>query len=268
MPQSLPGELNTLISTYGGISELYNFMIINKHYYNTLVLYFLKQIESKISFIKKNFHPFIIETMNGLFTMTMLPIIVFDKSFHNYKGLCSNRYDYQSITKFQKIKTSSVKYPIMIGIDTDGLGYITFRLKNQQGVTYIETLYQMYKPCDEAGTHDKAISLWKWETNQEDSRLTLSNNTFGYGNIYCNVKDKWAPKKYPPTMKQQLKYKKFPYNYYNIKCHDDNLKKNIKLLMENVGYIIKTIKTKDDYKYLEWQYNKRYIENKEYIECV
>ena len=253
MPQSLPSELITLISTYGEISELYHLMVSNKYYYNILEDYFLKQIKPKIGFIKKYFHPFIIETMNGLFTMAMLPIIGFNKSYHNH----------DSITKFQKIKTSSVKYPIMIGIDNDGLGYITFRLKNPDGITYIETLYQMYKSSDDAGRDDKEIPSWNWVTNQTGSRLTINNH--GYGSLYCNVKDKWAPKKLPPAIKQQLKYKMFPHNHYNIKCHDVNLKKNIKLLMKNMGYIIKTY---DDYKYPEWQYEKRYMEQKEYIQCI
>ena len=266
MPQSLPSELITLISFYGEISELYHLMVSNTHYYNTLEDEFLKQIKPKIGFIKKYFHPFIIETMNGLFTMALLPILGFDKSFHNYNVPASPRFTYDSIIKFQKIKTSSVKDPIMIGIDTDGLGYITFRLTNPDGITYIETLYQMHKSSDDAGRPDKAISSWNWVTNQPSSRSTICNHA--YASLYCNVKDKWAPKNLPPVIKQQLKYKKFPHNHYNIKCHDVYLKKNIKLLMKNMGYIIKDIETYDAYMYPEWQYEKRYTEQKEYILCI
>ena len=199
---SLPYELLYDISHFVELIDILHYVCINKYALNQMKDIFKKQIKRKKTYINTSFPQFIIDTMNGMHVMVFAPILKFQPKFEGSTGYLDN------------VEPSEVNYPIMIGVDHCRRSYITLKLKHHNSII-VEVFFQRYSSCS---------IKWIWTSNHGNNHLENYNGLFSKPSLYWGNIQGFAPSSL---------------NQCAVIINDLQLKKNIKLLLDNKKYIIK-----------------------------
>ena len=106
------------ISTFLELKEIIYLLSTNKQNNNPPTSdYLQKKIKEKKEYVLKNFPEFIIDTMDGIKTLIFAPILEFKDEYEGSTGY------------LDLIEVKDVCWPLMVGVDSYGRAFITFKLK-------------------------------------------------------------------------------------------------------------------------------------------